>query len=175
MHLLTANTDNFLFLNTNILSFSTAIKRINILKKQKIKCGYLSGIFDMLHIGHINYLTIAKNYCDTLFVGMETTETLKAIKKVPTAINSYENRLQMMLQQKSVDYVVRLDSSLNDYNSDASFEIQTQRYVQLNPDVIIIPDRTLVNFPRQLSQIEKAEKALGKEFEVVEILSLNQD
>lgn len=69
----------------------------NIISKQKI-IGYLSGSFDYLHIGHINILKKAKEYCDYLIVGVHKDGS----HKNKTLHLSLEDRISTL---KSVCYV----------------------------------------------------------------------
>ena len=40
--------------------------------------GYTCGVYDLLHIGHINLLKNAKSMCDKLIVGLSTDECIRS-------------------------------------------------------------------------------------------------
>lgn len=56
---------------------------------KKYKIGYLPGVFDMFHPGHIEYITEALSLCDKLIIGIKTDEysiTYKNKKPVQSEI-----------------------------------------------------------------------------------------
>ena len=67
--------------------------------------GYTTGVFDMFHVGHLNIIKKAKNYCDYLIVGVSTDELVKKYKKKKSII-PFEHRIEIISSIKYVDEVV---------------------------------------------------------------------
>ena len=67
--------------------------------------GYTTGVFDMFHIGHLNILRRAKEYCDYLIVGVSTDECVESYKHHAPMI-PYEQRAAIVAAIKYVDEVV---------------------------------------------------------------------
>lgn len=61
-------------------------------KPKKYKIGYLPGVFDMFHPGHIEYISQALELCDRPIIGIKTDE-YSMIHKNKTPIQSQEERL----------------------------------------------------------------------------------
>ena len=75
-----------------------------MIAKKKI-IGYTTGTFDMFHIGHLNILRKAKEFCYYLIVGVSTDELVKSYKhKAP--IIPYNERIAIIEAIKYVDEVV---------------------------------------------------------------------
>lgn len=71
----------------------------------KYKIGFTQGTFDMFHIGHLNLLRRAKEYCDNLIVGVNSDELVKIYKdKVP--IISVLERAEILRELRCVDDVI---------------------------------------------------------------------
>jgi glycerol-3-phosphate cytidylyltransferase len=68
----------------------------------KIKVGYMSGTFDLFHIGHLNLIKKAKEYCDYLIVGVHKD----ASHKNAETVISFEERVEIIKSIKYVDKVI---------------------------------------------------------------------
>ena len=70
--------------------------------KPQLKIGYLSGTFDLFHIGHLNLLRNAKQHCDYLVVGVHKDASHKGKK----AFIPFEERMDIVRSIKYVDKVI---------------------------------------------------------------------
>ena len=61
--------------------------------------------FDILHVGHVRYLTTAKSFGDVLIVGLNNDESVKKLKGENRPINNEKDRAEVLLGLKAVDYV----------------------------------------------------------------------
>lgn len=69
---------------------------------KRVKIGYLSGTFDLFHVGHLNLLRRAKQQCDYLIVGVHGSGAWKGKETfIP-----HEERKQIVASCKYVDKVV---------------------------------------------------------------------
>jgi rfaE bifunctional protein nucleotidyltransferase chain/domain len=93
----------------NIFSTQTIQNLIKKVKHQNVV--FTNGCFDLLHPGHIDYLTKAKALGDVLVVGLNSDASVKQIKGDLRPINNQFFRSQMLLGLKPVDYVVIFDDS----------------------------------------------------------------
>lgn len=71
--------------------------------EKRIKIGYLSGTFDLFHVGHLNLIKKAKNLCDYLIVGVHPD----ALHKGKETFISYEERVSIVESCRFVDKVVK--------------------------------------------------------------------
>ncbi|VEE22676.1 glycerol-3-phosphate cytidylyltransferase [Streptococcus equinus] len=69
---------------------------------RKMKVGYLSGTFDLFHMGHLNLLKRAKEQCDYLIVGVHPN----AAHKGKTTYISFDERLEIVQSIKYVDKAI---------------------------------------------------------------------
>ncbi len=83
-------------------SYEYKMKSGRINDRSQIKVGYLSGTFDLFHIGHLNLLRRAKEKCDYLVVGIHKD----ASHKGKETFISYEERCEIVKSIKYVDEVI---------------------------------------------------------------------
>ena len=50
---------------------------------KKYKIGYTDGTYDLFHIGHLNIIEAAKQYCEYLIVAVHGDEVVKERKPAP--------------------------------------------------------------------------------------------
>ena len=83
-------------------SYEYKMKSGRIGMKPKIQIGYLSGTFDLFHIGHLNLLKRAKQHCDYLIVGIHDSGAWKGKETfIPL-----DERKEIVAACKYVDKVV---------------------------------------------------------------------
>lgn len=76
---------------------------------KKYKVGYTQGVYDMFHIGHLNLINHAKEYCDYLVVGINSDRLVEEYKHKHTVINETERAL-IVKNIKAVDDVIIADT-----------------------------------------------------------------
>jgi D-beta-D-heptose 7-phosphate kinase / D-beta-D-heptose 1-phosphate adenosyltransferase len=70
---------------------------------------FTNGCFDILHRGHITYLSRAKTLGDVLVVGLNTDESVVRLKGPGRPINTLEDRAQVLAALSCVDHIVAFD------------------------------------------------------------------
>lgn len=87
---------------------------------------FTNGCFDILHPGHIDLLERAKSFGSRLVVGINSDESVKAIKGKDRPFLNQEERKAMLLALKPVDEVVIFD------------ELTPEKIIKkIKPDVLI--------------------------------------
>lgn len=87
---------------------------------------FSNGCFDLVHQGHIDYLSKSRDLADYLVIGLNTDNSVRRLKGPRRPINDEYSRALMLASFLFVDYVVMFDED-TPYNL-----IKT-----LQPDVLI--------------------------------------
>ena len=76
------------------------------LYSQGKKIVFTNGCFDILHVGHVKYLEVAKSYGDVLILGLNADSSVRKLKGPTRPINTQDDRAYILASLESVDYVV---------------------------------------------------------------------
>lgn len=76
--------------------------------KKAYKIGYVPGVFDLFHVGHLNLIRRSKQRCEYLIVGILTDELVEHFKHKRPYI-PYEQRAAIVAAIREVDEVVAVD------------------------------------------------------------------
>jgi rfaE bifunctional protein nucleotidyltransferase chain/domain len=113
----------------NDIAFTKISELVGIRKtlKQKMeKVVFTNGCFDIIHAGHVDYLSKAKACGDILIVGLNSDSSVREIKGKNRPILSENERAFILSQLKPVDYVVLFNEPT-----------PLQLIEQLIPDVLV--------------------------------------
>ncbi len=80
---------------------------------KKYHVGYIAGVFDLFHIGHLNMFKRAKEQCDYLIVGVVNDESVMKKKRTMPYI-PFEERLEMVRSCRYVDEAVEIPTEYGD-------------------------------------------------------------
>lgn len=89
-----------------VVSKSDIQKICDDLRKEKKKIVFTNGCFDIIHIGHIKYLSEAKKLGDVLVVGLNSDDSVRRLKGTARPINPQNERAEVLDSLKPVDIVV---------------------------------------------------------------------
>ena len=86
--------------NERIAAFAAA------LREGGARVVFTNGCFDILHAGHVRYLTAARTLGDILILGLNSDASVRRLKGETRPVNSEADRAEVVGALKSVDYVV---------------------------------------------------------------------
>jgi len=90
-------------------------KDISRLKRKGKKIIFTNGCFDILHLGHLKILNVAKRKGDVLIVGLNSDSSIRKIKGSKRPVLGQKTRAKLLANMIQVDYVV-IFSEATPYN-----------------------------------------------------------
>ncbi len=78
-------------------------------REENQKIVFTNGCFDLLHLGHVDYLAKAKDLGDKLIIGVNTDSSVKRLKGENRPLQDENSRLHILAALHSVDAVVLFD------------------------------------------------------------------
>ncbi|MBW1846217.1 MAG: D-glycero-beta-D-manno-heptose 1-phosphate adenylyltransferase [Deltaproteobacteria bacterium] len=98
-------------MHNTVLNLSDLIDRLNEHKKNNQRIVFTNGCFDILHVGHVRYLSEAKAQGDILVVGLNSDASVRKIKEEQRPIISQDQRAEILASLRCVDYVTIFDDA----------------------------------------------------------------
>lgn len=92
-----------------IKTLSAAKAQVEVWRRQGKKVVFTNGCFDLLHLGHVDYLEKARNLGDVLVVGLNTDASVSRFKGPQRPIQDQQSRARVMAALEPVDLVVYFD------------------------------------------------------------------
>lgn len=97
-------------LSKKIIEADKISRLLNLERFHSKKIVFTNGCFDILHRGHVEYLTKARDLGNVLVLGLNTDASVKRQNKSPERpINNQETRAIILAALECVDYVVLFD------------------------------------------------------------------
>lgn len=87
---------------------------------------FTNGCFDLLHLGHVDYLAKAKDLGERLIIGVNTDSSVKRLKGEHRPLQDENSRLHILAALQSVDAVVLFDE-------DTPYEL----IKEIEPDILV--------------------------------------
>jgi len=106
------------------------------------------GVFDYLHIGHVNLMCRAKEFGDYLTVAVQKSEIVRKYKPDAQLLYSTEERLFMVKAIRFVDHVITYEA-VDDIVKETDFDI-----------FVVGPDQNHEGFQRAIKWCEEHHKTV---------------
>ena len=94
---------------SKIRTLDQAKKKVAEWRARGEKIVFTNGCFDLLHLGHIDYLEKARNLGDKLVLGLNTDASVRKFKGEERPIQAEGSRARVMAALQFVDMVVLFD------------------------------------------------------------------
>jgi D-beta-D-heptose 7-phosphate kinase/D-beta-D-heptose 1-phosphate adenosyltransferase len=96
--------------NVKLLDLDKLIPVTASLRGEGKRIVFTNGCFDILHVGHVRYLTAAKAEGDVLIVGLNSDRSIRQIKDPRRPIVPEDQRAEVLAGLECVDFIVLFDA-----------------------------------------------------------------
>lgn len=96
-------------IKNKVQSTSEAIQTLQQWRTQNCKIVFTNGCFDIIHLGHIDYLAKAASFGDKLVIGVNTDASVSLIKGPARPINDQISRAMILASFSFVSLVIFFD------------------------------------------------------------------
>jgi len=96
-------------MRSKILKLPDLIQTLEGLRKSGKRVVFTNGCFDILHVGHVRYLTAARAKGDVLVLGLNSDVSVRSIKPDNRPIVNQDQRAEVLAGLTCVDYITIFD------------------------------------------------------------------
>ena len=96
-------------IENKILSDENLERRMEDWRSRGLKTVFTNGCFDLLHLGHVDYLAKAKDAGDRLIIGVNTDASVRRLKGRNRPLQDENSRLRILASLQMVDAVILFD------------------------------------------------------------------
>lgn len=96
-------------MNSKIIPKSEVVALGERLRREGRVIVFANGCFDLLHVGHVRFLSDARKQGDVLIVGINSDSTVRALKGSGRPLMGENARAELVAAVEFVDYVVIFD------------------------------------------------------------------
>lgn len=111
---------------SKIVSWSEAKTRVNLWKNAGQKVVFTNGCFDLVHLGHVDYLEKARNLGDRLVLGLNSDTSVSRFKGPERPLQDENSRGRVLAAMQFIDLVVL-------FNEDTPLALISE----LVPDILV--------------------------------------
>jgi len=92
-----------------VVDWKTLSQKLEIARNEDKKIVFTNGCFDLIHLGHVDYLSKARDLGDLLVVGVNTDSSVRRLKGEKRPLQDENTRTIILASMIFVDYVVLFD------------------------------------------------------------------
>lgn len=113
-------------INSKILDDTQLNQQLAIWRFLTKSIVFTNGCFDIVHLGHIDYLSKAKDLGDILLIGLNTDDSVKKLKGANRPIKDQQERAILLASFQFVDGVIL-------FNEDTPYDL----IKKIKPDILV--------------------------------------
>lgn len=131
-----------------IINVKKAVELSSKFNKRGASIVLAGGVFDLLHVGHVKFLELAKGKGDYLLVLLESDESVRKSKGIKRPLNKQKDRAKVLEALSAVDFIVSLKGILKNEDYDKIVR-------QISPKVLATTaqDQNIIHKKRQAKLI----------------------
>lgn len=93
-----------------VLDEERFLVELDQLRREGKRVVFANGCFDLLHAGHVDFLSSARTRGDLLIVAVNGDKSIRRLKGAGRPINALQDRLKVLNELACIDYLVTFDA-----------------------------------------------------------------